>query len=537
MKRLFALLFFCSASAGAATINCPTCSQDDFEKAYYQQSRPGDTIVLPKGTAVWGNSNRNNNGVIYIITDVTVVGQGDETVITLDDSGPTYVKGVIALWAKATFKHFKIIGSSRNPVTAFHVAAYTTNSGFRISDITYEGGTSDAYFAYFTEGVISGLIDHCRITGNTPQAELIMGRGPGNAWQTNNTLGTADNVFIEDCTFNNFGYVCDANSNGRFVVRYCTINGTNKIDSHGLASNSPARSVRNVEVYGNSWTKIGAGNWTNVELRGGTGMVFGNDSKAGWMMLTEYAYNASPKPWANFGIGATITHGNPTTVTTNGPHGYKTGWPVWVQAPLGVVYGFYNITVTGPNTFTIPRETEKDEVADFATTYKTPFDYPIKDQIGVGKDPITGGSEPVYLWGNSQNGGSWARSFWKPSAEAIDFYRAQMGDPAATFVEKDVIRANRDFFASSGFDGETGVSVGTTAEMNAMRPSVVGYGFWVTDQGSWKAGSPGTSGRLYTWNGNAWGLKYTPYTYPHPLTVGAPAVPAVPTAPKGLKKL
>ncbi len=42
---------------------------------------------------------------------------------------------------------------------------------------------------------------------------------------------------------------------------------------HGLASNSPARGVRNMEIYGNTWTATGAGNWANLELRGGSVMV------------------------------------------------------------------------------------------------------------------------------------------------------------------------------------------------------------------------------------------------------------------------
>jgi len=530
MKRVILLMLAVemgSLAVSAKTITCPTCSQSDFEHAYYVDSQPGDTIVLPAGSATWGNSSRGNNGVIYIITNVTVVGQGDSTVITLDDSGKTYSEGVIALWSAATFKHFKIIGSNVNPVTAFNVSSYNNpttginfTDGFRISDITYVGGTSGAYFAYINSGVNSGLIDNCRITGNSQQAELILGRGPANAWQSNNTLGTADNIFIEDCTYNTYGYVCDANSNARFVVRFCTVNGANKVDGHGLASNSPARSFRNMEVYDNSWTMTGAGNWQNIEIRGGTSMIFDNTSIVGWALLTEYAYNAAPQPWPNFGsYSPSLNAGNPTTITTSSPHGYSTGWPVWVQAPLGVVYGFYNITVTSPTTFTIPVSTSTNETADFCTTYKTPYDYPIKDQVGNGRDGAA--REPSYLIHNTQGGAAWPRSTWNVAAGALAFYRAQTGNGAATFTEKDVIQSNRDFFADAGFDTNTGAGRGTKAAMNATTPSVTGYGWWVTDEGSWNTKlSPNTSGQLYTWNGSAWVLKYTPYIYPHPLQGG-----------------
>ena len=50
----------------------------------------------------------------------------------------------------------------------------------------------------------------------------------------------------------------------------------------------------------------------------------------------------------------------------------------------------------------------------------------------------------------------------------------------------------------------------------------------MTDEGSWNSTLPAnTSGQLYTGNGSAWGLKYSPYTYPHPLRKEAlPATPA-----------
>jgi hypothetical protein len=513
---------------------CADCSQDTFEQTYYNLSHPGDVIVLPAGTATWGNSSRANQGIIYITTNVTVVGAGDSTVITLDDTGPRFASGgVVALWAAATFKHMKIIGSPVNRVTAFNVSTYGSfNGGFRISDITYVGGSGSdagAYFVYSDAGVLNGLIDNCRIQGNVDACELIFVRGPTNAWQSANTLGGANNIFVEDCTFSNTGYVCDANSNAHMVVRYCTISGQNKVDGHGVASNSPPRSVRNIEVYGNTWTLTGPGNWPNIELRGGTAMVFNNSSQAGWAFLTDYAYNAAP-PWPNFGYAPiTITAGNPTTVTTSTPHGYSTGWPIFISSPDPVAnpsapdpqnFTTYSITVTGPTTFTIPITTTRSGTGDYATGYKTAFDYPIKDQIGVGQDPKSPHSEPVYLWSNTQGGTAWVRTLKTPNPGAITFYQAQVGNGTATFAENDVIKANRDFYADSGFDSAgTGVTVGTTAQMNALPTGSLpaGYGFWVTDQGEWNSNHAGADGQLYVWNGSAWVFKYMPYTYPHPL--------------------
>jgi hypothetical protein len=530
----------------AKIIYVPDCSQDAFENAYYNQSVPGDIIVLPAGAGTWGNSSRGNQGVIYIITQVTVIGQGDATVITLDNSGKTYANGVIAVWAAATFARMKIVGSNTSPVTAFQMVSYTNSGGapysepgkgisftggFRLTDITYVGGNADAYFAYISPDVDYGMIDNCRITGNNGGAELIFGRGRNNAWQINSQVGTANNIFIEDNIFNTTGYVCDANSNASFVVRFNTINGQNKVDGHGLASNSPARSFRSLEVYRNRWTG-GGSSATAIEIRGGTAMIFDNISdfsgspNAGdRFYLTDYGYQGL---WPNFGQQVTaITPGAPppsptTIITTAGAHGYVSGMPVVVFSPTSTpaINGAWNITVTSPTTFTIPIETTTGTTGN-TTIYMTPSNYPIKDQVGVGKDPKVGGSEPAYIFNNLKNGVPWVRTIAQSPAQipvgAINTYRVQTGNPTATFNDSDLIRSNRDFFADAGFDTNTGVSRGTKAAMLAFTPPITGYGWWVTDEGSWNKKLPdNTSGQLYTWTGSAWALKYSPYTYPHP---------------------
>lgn len=578
MKLIYMFILTASLSF-AAIINCPTCSQDDFEHAYYEQSQPGDTIVLPAGSATWGNSSRPNAGITYIITNVTVVGQGDNTVITLDNTGSTYAGGVIACWAAATFKHFKIVGSNVNPVTAFNISSYSGfTNGFRISDITYIGGTSDAYFAFIASGITGGLFDNCRITGNSPSAELIVGRGPSNAWQAVNTVGTANNIFIEDCTFNNTGYVCDANANAQFVVRFCTINGVNKIDAHGMASNSPSRSFRNIEAYHNTFTAGGGGTWQDIEIRGGTGMVFNNSASVGWFILTDYGYQAE---WPNY---------NNLFQT---PYNY----PLGDQVGAGTDITFNATAITAGQSVRIKTvgSTDYTLIGSPSNTVGTFFDA-TGPGIGSGTVTTSPATEPMYVFGNTLGSSPWPRTMWAvanisittdsagysigstnigieslstdfyvgnylsfagdntryvldqtkyrtslnlnnlspslqvailptPTAASIGAYtnyQKQISNPTIIFAEADIIQSNRDFYSDAGFDTNTGVSIGTTTQMNALTPSVTGYGFWVTDQGSWRSGYSGTSGLLYRWSGSAWVLYYTPYTYPHPLQGGQP---------------
>ena len=134
----------------------------------------------------------------------------------------------------------------------------------------------------------------------------------------------------------------DFNSNARGVVRNCIIWGPIKVDAHGKSTNSPPRSARHWEVYRNSWPGD-FGNYRSMELRGGTGRIWGNSSpqstQGAFMMLTEYG-----------------------------------------------VTGIFN-TLYG--------------------RFVTPSRYPSDDQIGVGKDPRVGASEPVYLWSNRRAGAIW----------------------------------------------------------------------------------------------------------------------------------
>jgi hypothetical protein len=506
-----------------ATYVCPTCSQDDFEWAVYNQAyNDGDVIILPAGTATWGNSSRPNNGRIFMTTkDVTVIGQGDATVITMDNSGSTYAGGVINLWAPTVFRDVKIIGATGSPVTVFNFAAYTNpatgyqmRGGFRLSNITYEGH-SDGYFAFIQQFVDYGVIDNCRISSDVSYAELIFMRGRTDAWQLPNTWGTYENIFIEDCEFPVEGYLCDANANARMVLRFNRVTGIGKADGHGFASNSPARGVRNMEVYHNEWLSEDGGSAANIEMRGGAVMVFNNSSRVGWLMMTDYGILG---PWPNYGFTGNVTAGNPSIVTTDVPNPYETGFQVDVQTThtTPFINETLTATVTGPTTLTVPKETTVGGALDWITTVQTLFNYPLPDQIGEGQDGEA--REPGYVFGNTQDGSPWARTSWNVWPDAITNYRIQVSNPSATFDEADVIESNRDFFSDAGFDVNTGVTVGTRAEMDAMTPIIDGYGFWVTDEGSWNNTVPdGQSGQLYRWDGAAWELFYTPYQYPHPL--------------------
>lgn len=561
---LIALLFFSALAAdGAFTYNLTDCSQDAFEDAYYRGKvngtfikylEAGDTIVLPAGLATWGASSRGNGGRIWIsnqtftdrppfVTNFTVRGQGDATVITLDETGSSVANGVINLLGSGTvWGWMKIKSAQNNPVGLFIVSG----SGNRITKITYEGqaptvqgGDGTGYFL-FQQGVTGTLIDNCTITAVRGNHEWIFTRGPTDAWQQNSPIGTSNqDVFVEDCTFNNTGY-SDANSNARHVFRFNRINGNIKLDGHGLASNSPARSFRSVEYYNNTWTNISMQSAAAIEIRGGTAMIFNNSAASGNLFLTDYTANSV---WPN-SASVIYTQGNilaqpsgtKTIIATPVAHGFVSGMSIYHAAFGGggieVKPGYYAVSVIDPTHYSIANTALNGEMLSYIGYDKTPYDWPILGQIGSGKDG--GLREPAYLWGNTRGGTVWPRTLKGTPATGVATYRAQSGNPTATYSERDIIAPNRDFFAEADFDSTPGVSVGTRAAMNAFIPGVTGYGWWVTDEGSWNTRlPPNTSGRLYKWNGSSWILFYTPYAYPHPLQTSIVCDQTTPSVPSG----
>jgi len=237
-------------------------------------------------------------------------------------------------------------------------------------------------------------------------------------------------------------------------------------------ASNSTRGARHIEVYNNHWTGV-AGFWRTIEIRGGTGMVFNNQCD------------------------------NRGGVTVNYPS-------------INLIeYGAIN------------------KWLNFGGKYQTPRQYPIRDQIGVGTDPAVGGSEPLYLWSNLQAGADHPLSWVSIPAAAFD------ENGGLPFSMQDIVKADRDYFKHTHgalFDGSSGVGVGTRSQMLEVAGQKVGVGYWVTDEGHWDNTSSYPDGQLYGWDGAAWFLKYTPYSYPHPLrTIGQSA--GTPEGPSALKVL
>lgn len=429
-------------------------------KSAINHASPGDTVMIPAGTFTWGEGGTQ----LAIHKAITVSGAGlGSTVVDMHPTATTgFTQTLISLGTGATLRNMSFIGGAARA----SLLSTGTSTGWRVTNVLFAQQLGYAGYFLFGQYTPNGLIDNCLITGGSGTSELIFTRGRMDSWDTPHSMGGADNIFIEDCVFNGSGYVNDANSNARHVIRNCTINGQIKIDGHGVWTNGgPQRGFRHIEAYRNTWTNT-SGSWAAMEIRGGGGRLWGNTAAAG------VGPGANPAHWFITDYKAFNNNG--------------------AESPL----------------------------------FFTPAQYPFRDQIGRGMYATPGShttatSEPMYMWGNRRGGVQWPWSYKVISAGAIAQYGSSYG-------WEDLIRADRDYFNEvSGFDGSTGVGMGTRAQMDAITPTKNGVGFWVTNEGSWDTTlAPNTSGQLYIWNGSAWVLDYVPYFYPHPLrgTVAAPTI-------------
>jgi hypothetical protein len=573
------LSLFFGTEAQANTLTAASCNETDVASAVAQATN-GDTVIIPScpGGVTWTVQLNVTAGITLIgqgagntvITDNTSKGGSDCSGLQNALVNVSLTTNVFVRISGFTIIGLPPPGNCGESSNHIHVSG--SSHQVRVDHITF---APPAVTGIETVGDTWGVIDHNIFLQNaTKEVFSILvqhnswagvGSFGDNSWAQPDTLGQAGAVYIEDNTFVypngvNILTCIDSEAGGRFVFRHNT--GCNSLGVHGMDSSGRLRSVRQWEVYNNDFVAIPSqplGNqFTGFFVRGGTGVIWNNNNQDGisdpyitMTQLTVYRDSDSYPPWAGstgqngstawgangcdgnspydtndgggssstaFGSGTASASSSLDNMTANGSPGWTTNQ--WIGYSLRNVterWGSVIVSNTG-NTITtnvIRQGSSTDLQHAWASgdRFLILHAYPCLDQTGRGMgnlfqntNPVLASTglagaasqaiDPVYEWLNTHNGGT---NFWGITSDSPQR-----------------VRANRDYYDyMTTFDGTSGIGSGLlsarpTTCTAGLGGNTQGVGYWATDTQT-----------LYVCNpANTWTVKYTPYTYPHPLTLG-----------------
>jgi hypothetical protein len=499
----------CNRSDVNAVINGPTHTATD-----------GDTIIIPAGTCTWTSSVTINVGITVKGTGTpntggSTMGAGASTTSLVDSiGGPFFIIGNLTFGKTAKVEQMNmapVSGAGSNSITgAIQVTGTCNPSGcpqVRVDNINFAANQWETPLSYgfILLDNVFGVVDHNTAKESTSGSPALVQvsfsgwKGIGlfgdNSFASADTFGTAQTLFIENNFLDgvrgseNDWFGSNGGGGARYACRFNTVtnmSGTGVCSAHGTAWSGRARGQRQVEVYYNT---VSANTCDSITgLNSGVGYFFSNSVS-----------------YPGGGCNKFVSLGIPRFIKTASPWGSCNGSTAWDQAP-------------------------------FSSTSQC------LDQPGRGVGSLMQNLSPVMALAAGTpctvSGQCWPNPALDPVYEAGDVMAAGgLGSPIVVASDGSFARIlpNRDYYAevsqsaqsssTSPFDGTTGTGHG----LLARRPTTctTGVGYWATDQGNWNQ-SGGGQGQLFVCaSTNTWALKYTPYTYPHPLTVGSPGTPGV----------
>jgi hypothetical protein len=451
----------CTAGSSLANVNSAISSGTD-----------GMVITFEAGSYNWSTGN-------------LVMSASKSTTLICETQGACDVTSGLWNWANwgTTDKLYRISGFDFTGVGSYFIWLYATGSStatmtqLRLDHNTFTCASNciDVIAIGEVTGVntkVFGVIDNNVFTTTTGNSRwLVTYIQTTAAWPTGR-IGTIDNLFIEDNTFNEQSQV-DAgraalDTDGgqmSWVVRYNDFINA-RVEHHGYyGSSSPGPA--NSEVYGNTCT-------TSSGVTDGTA-CFKHQGSGEWIAFSN---TVTPTPSSN--KGGAMYFQNYRSFYFAGPPCNGSSGEDGNRTPEGSYEG-----------------------------------YPCNRQPGRDANGVL---KPLYFWDNKWSDGT---------AISIDYFCPDQGPP--NYCNLHLIE-DRDFYvggataqtsSSSPFDGTSGVGFGTfdkrpstcTPTSESADAGNGGVGYWATDVKT-----------LYRCSAtNTWTPHYRPYVYPHPLVSGKPA--------------
>ena len=281
MKKLFFLialfLFIFSFKAIALDIRVESGSDEDIQAAADQIGDEGGTIFIPAGEFQY-------DSVVHMPGGINLIGEGaDKTIINITSSYGIKINSSGDQGGALRISGIRF-NTDSNALRLYNI------EDFRIHDCEFHAvsDTSSPYMVSITHKhgypKPRGVIDHCSF--------YFYGKGYGvhvkpQPWPEEESriahLGTAQNVFIEDCYFENPYHAASSFNGSHYVFRYNTlVDSVSGVDAHGpgyeyiITEPEPQqyRGGRSVEIYENKFINA---SWAPIKLRSGGGVIFNND--------------------------------------------------------------------------------------------------------------------------------------------------------------------------------------------------------------------------------------------------------------------
>ena len=266
-------MVFYSSIVFGTTYTAATCSQADVQAAINSAS-DGDTVIIPAGTCVW------NTTVSWTNKAIILQGNGIGNTIINDETGDA-ADEVLLLINGTDNEKWRVTGFS-------FISGTTSTQLIKVKSSSHQWRIDNCRFEIESTGIriipssnqSYGLIDHCQFySDGGGNGVAIFGSGASD-WNTDLSLGSADAVYIEDCSFewdnNAIDSAIDAYNGARFVFRYNNCSGID-LHWHGMDSGGYHAPV-SFEVYSNVFDQVTKGNpiARPIYIRGGSGVIYEN---------------------------------------------------------------------------------------------------------------------------------------------------------------------------------------------------------------------------------------------------------------------
>jgi len=263
-----------------------SCALADVQAAI-AQANPGDTVVVPNGTATWGNQLIINKGII----------------LKAATKGGVNIKSSYEYYSSDNHdtRNYLIVYQPQNPENdePFRISGFILDFQSKISGLIIKNLSLNAIRKiridnnkiYNPRGMVIqiygnayGVMDNCYIESPFTVGLLRDEGNSNNTWQNFTfEFGTADNFYFEDLHIvSPDTMVMMAEVAGRYCLRYSIIDATTSTnglypmcDMHGNQTSTNFFATMGAEVYGNTiYCNKGV---CLVDQRGGKAIVYDNN--------------------------------------------------------------------------------------------------------------------------------------------------------------------------------------------------------------------------------------------------------------------